>query len=97
MDTVHSPSGKDLLVFLGSTVFIIPVFKRIKLSPILGFLALGFGLQQLDLIQDPESLHLVAELGVLFLLFEMGLELSSNRLRSLFSYAFGLGSLQVRS
>jgi Kef-type K+ transport system membrane component KefB len=38
----------------------------------------------------------LSELGVLFLLFEMGLELSLDRLKSLAKYAFGMGSLQVR-
>lgn len=45
--------------------------------------------------QEAENLHFVAELGVLFLLFEMGLELDSTRLKSLFKYAFGLGFIQV--
>jgi Kef-type K+ transport system membrane component KefB len=39
----------------------------------------------------------LSELGVLFLLFEMGLELSLDRLKSLAKYAFGMGSLQVRA
>lgn len=44
---------------------------------------------------DPADLAALSELGVLFLLFEMGLELSSDRLRALKSYAFGLGTVQV--
>lgn len=46
-------------------------------------------------ISSPKELSDLAELGVLFLLFEMGLELSSDRLRSLSTYAFGLGTVQV--
>ena len=44
---------------------------------------------------DPTDLSNLSELGVLFLLFEMGLELSSDRLRALKTYAFGLGTVQV--
>lgn len=46
-------------------------------------------------ISSPKELSDLAELGVLFLLFEMGLELSTDRLRALSTYAFGLGSAQV--
>jgi Kef-type K+ transport system membrane component KefB len=46
-------------------------------------------------ISSPKELSELAELGVLFLLFEMGLELSSDRLRALSTYAFGLGTAQV--
>lgn len=46
-------------------------------------------------ISSPKELGELAELGVLFLLFEMGLELSSDRLRALRTYAFGLGTVQV--
>lgn len=46
-------------------------------------------------ISSPKELGELAELGVLFLLFEMGLELSSDRLRALRIYAFGLGTVQV--
>jgi Kef-type K+ transport system membrane component KefB len=50
-----------------------------------------------SLIQDKEDVEHLSELGVLFLLFEMGLELSLDRLKSLAKYAFGMGSLQVRA
>lgn len=46
---------------------------------------------------DPETLAQLSELGVLFLLFEMGLELSTDRLRALKVYAFGLGTVQASS
>lgn len=46
-------------------------------------------------ISSPKELSDLAELGVLFLLFEMGLELSTDRLRALSTYAFGLGTTQV--
>ena len=48
-----------------------------------------------SVFDDPVTLGELSELGVLFLLFEMGLELSSDRLQALKKYAFGLGTIQV--
>lgn len=48
------------------------------------------------LLNDREDVERLSQLGVLFLLFEMGLELSLDRLKSLAKFAFGMGSLQVR-
>ncbi|KAG2451237.1 hypothetical protein HYH02_003844 [Chlamydomonas schloesseri] len=89
------PLGLDFLTFLSATVLVIPLFKSLKLSPVLGFLFSGVVLKQLGLFQDLQDTERLAELGVLFLLFEMGLELSLDRLKALAKYAFGLGSLQV--
>ncbi|KAI8466111.1 MAG: Sodium/hydrogen exchanger family-domain-containing protein [Monoraphidium minutum] len=87
--------GFDFLTFLASTVAVVPVCKSLKISPVLGFLGTGLVLQQLGLLNDREDVERLSELGVLFLLFEMGLELSLDRLKSLSKYAFGMGSLQV--
>eukprot|EP00892_Ulva_mutabilis_P002658 jgi/Ulvmu1/12393/UM009_0039.1 len=89
------PLGVDFLKFLAAFVVITPVFKRLNVSPILGFLLAGLLLRQINAISSPKELGELAELGVLFLLFEMGLELSSDRLRALRTYAFGLGTVQV--
>ena len=89
------PLGFDFLTFLAATVAVVPVCKTLKISPVLGFLGTGLVLQQLGLIKDREDMEQLSELGVLFLLFEMGLELSLDRLKSLAKYAFGMGSLQV--
>lgn len=89
------PLGFDFLTFLGATVLVIPLFKRLKISPVLGFLFSGLVLQQLRLLHDLKDVERLSELGVLFLLFEMGLELSLGRLKALAKYAFGMGSLQV--
>ncbi|MEW5307679.1 MAG: hypothetical protein WDW36_010057 [Sanguina aurantia] len=78
-----------------TTVLVIPVFKSLKISPVLGFLFSGLVLQQLGLFQDLAEIEKLSELGVLFLLFEMGLELSLDRLKALAKYAFGMGSLQI--
>mmetsp|Transcript_27448 Transcript_27448/g.69813 ORF Transcript_27448/g.69813 Transcript_27448/m.69813 type:complete len:942 (-) Transcript_27448:1022-3847(-) len=89
------PLGFDLLTFLTSTVVVVPLFKKLKISPVLGFLFSGVVLHQLGLIRDQKDMEALSELGVLFLLFEMGLELSLDRLKALAKYAFGLGTLQV--
>ena len=89
------PLGLDFLTFLAATVLVVPVFKSAKVSPVLGFLFSGLVLGQLGLFRNTEELEKLSELGVLFLLFEMGLELSFDRLRSLAKYAFGLGTVTM--
>lgn len=88
---------EEALEFLAATTIVIPVFRRLNLSPILGFLMAGviLGPHGLRLVKDVEDIRALADCGVLFLLFEMGLELSLDRLRKLRKYAFGLGFVQV--
>ncbi|CAM9820489.1 unnamed protein product, partial [Ectocarpus fasciculatus] len=66
-------------------------------SPVLGFLATGaiLGPSGLSVIKDLNELDTLGELGISFLLFEQGLELSLDRLKALSKYAFGLGTAQV--
>jgi CPA2 family monovalent cation:H+ antiporter-2 len=105
-----SPSEyKDVVLFLATAGVVVPLFRRMKISPILGFLGAGvalgpFGLGALSdtvpwlsyfTIADPAEIGQLAELGVVFLLFMIGLELSWERLRLLRTYVFGLGGLQV--
>lgn len=85
----------DLLLYLSTTVVMVPVCKSLKVSPILGFLLSGFVYSELGIIKDYKDIESLAELGVLFLLFEMGLELTFDRLKTLAKYAFGLGTVQV--
>lgn len=93
----HSEILYDILVFLIAAVVIVPVFRRMRTSPILGYLAAGIivGPHGLAVIRDTEAAHALAEFGVVFLLFMIGLELSVERLRALSRYVFGLGTLQV--
>ena len=93
----HSEVLYDILIFLVSAVVIVPVFRHFRTSPILGYLAAGIivGPYGLALIRDSEAAHTLAEFGVVFLLFMIGLELSVERLRSMSRYVFGLGALQV--
>lgn len=86
----------DALVLLLTTVIIIPVARRFGISPILGFLAAGIilGPNGLALVRDVRTSKALAELGVVFFLFEMGLELSTSKLKSLGADVFGLGTAQ---
>ncbi|TQE02583.1 hypothetical protein C1H46_011817 [Malus baccata] len=87
--------GFDTLTFLAVTVIIVPAFKIIKASPILGFFFAGIVLNQFGLIRNLTDVKVLSEWGILFLLFEMGLELSFSRLKALAKYAFGMGLTQV--
>lgn len=62
--------GLDSLTFLASVVLVVPLFKALKLSPTLGFLAAGVALDSLGLLRNEENVASLSELGVLFLLFE---------------------------
>src|SRR6478735_9833080 len=93
-------SGNDLgqvVALLGAAVVAVPLFKRLGLGSVVGYLAAGiaigpFGLQ---LFRDPQAILSVAEFGVVFLLFVIGLELKPSRLWSLRRDIFGLGVAQV--
>lgn len=85
------------LVLLGAAVVAVPIFKRLGLSSILGYLAAGIviGPNLLAVFTDPAEILHVAELGVVFLLFVIGLELKPSLLWSMRRDIFGLGTLQV--
>ncbi|GLF13588.1 potassium transporter [Pseudomonas aeruginosa] len=92
--------GFDLLpvvVLLGAAVIAVPLFKRLGLGSVLGYLAAGvvigpFGLGFFD---DTHSILQVAELGVVMFLFIIGLEMQPSRLLSIRGDIFGLGFAQV--
>ncbi len=105
-----TPSNyKDLVLFLATAGVIVPLFKRFKISPILGFLGAGvilgpYGLGaaaktvpllSLLTISNQADIAEIAEFGVVFLLFMIGLELSLERLRLLRRLVFGLGGAQT--
>ncbi|KAI0501324.1 hypothetical protein KFK09_016268 [Dendrobium nobile] len=87
--------GLDTLTFLAVTVMVVPAFKLIRASPILGFFSAGVVLNQFGLFRNLTDVKVLSEWGILFLLFEMGLELSLARLKALAKYAFGMGLTQV--
>ena len=92
---MHQPVA-DALALLLATVFVIPLMKQLGTSPILGFLLAGvvMGPNGLGIVKEIGASKALAELGVVFFLFEMGLELSVSRLKSLFKDVFGLGLAQ---
>jgi len=87
----------NILLFLMAAVGVVFVFRRMKASPVLGYLVAGMliGPAMLGLIRDLEEARFLGELGVIVLLFSIGLELPWQRLQSLRKYVFGLGSAQV--
>ncbi len=93
----HSEYLLDIVIFLVAAVIVVPLFQRFRSSPILGYLAAGIiiGPHSFAIIGDTDTAHTLAEFGVVFLLFMIGLELSFGRLKVLGGKVFGLGSLQV--
>ena len=107
----HAGPGayKDLVLFLTTAAVVVPLFRRWKVSPILGFLGAGVllgphGLGALSgelawlrhfTVDNPDEIEQLAEFGVVFLLFMIGLELSWERLRLMRRFVFGLGAAQV--
>ena len=87
----------NLLIILASSLVVIALFRRLQLPPVLGYLCVGLavGPTALDWVNDSEDLPDLAELGVVFLLFSLGLEFSLTKMLALRSVVFGLGSLQV--
>jgi len=92
--------GFDLIptvALLGAAVVAVPIFKRLGLGSVLGYLAAGLviGPYGIGLFTDPASILHVAELGVVMLLFVIGLEMKPSRLWNLRREIFGLGVTQV--
>ena len=90
---VHVPFLSEVIVFLVATVVVVPLARALRLSPILGYLAVGIlaGPSGLGLVENVEEVRAFAELGVVFLLFAVGLELSFERLKTFAPMIFGLG------
>ncbi|MBW8313069.1 MAG: monovalent cation:proton antiporter-2 (CPA2) family protein [Rhizobium sp.] len=86
-----------ILVFLVAAVVAVPLFRRLGLGAILGYLAAGvaIGPDGLKLVPDPEDVLAASEFGVVMLLFIIGLELSPPRLWVMRRQVFGTGGLQV--
>lgn len=86
-----------IVVLLGAAVVAVPLFKRLGLGSVLGYLAAGLviGPFGIGLFSDPQSILHVAELGVVMFLFIIGLEMQPSRLWSMRGEIFGLGLAQV--
>ena len=85
-----------VITLIAAAVFVVAIFKKLNLSPVLGYLVAGavIGDHGLKVVTYNQTSFL-GELGVVFLLFAIGLELSMERLKAMRRYVFGLGSLQV--
>jgi CPA2 family monovalent cation:H+ antiporter-2 len=110
-DSVHieTLNLREVIVFLVAAGVVVPLIRRLGISPVLGFLVVGliigpFGLARFTdvlpwlsyaVIGDLDGVRALAELGVVFLLFMIGLELSIDRLWAMRRLVFGLGGAQV--
>lgn len=94
---MHSTPLPDLVILLAAAVAIVTAFRAMKASPVLGYLVAGaiIGPKGLGVIHDLETTEAIAELGIVFLLFMIGLELSFDRLKAMRKKVFGLGTAQV--
>src|SRR5215212_7583828 len=110
MEGDFSTSGfSDALVILGAAGIVIPAFARIRISPIIGFILIGMlvgpsGLGSLSsvhpwlhyvTISNVHAIEPFAELGIVLLLFSVGLELSFRRLWSMRRLVFGVGAAEL--
>ena len=87
----------DVIILLIAAVIAVPFFQSIRLGAVPGFLIAGVivGHHGLGLISNTEEIHQLAEIGIVFLLFVIGIELKPSRLWQMRRLVFGLGSLQV--
>ncbi|MBP9692859.1 MAG: cation:proton antiporter [Alphaproteobacteria bacterium] len=87
----------NIIVFLIAAVGVVFLFRRLRASPVLGYLVAGMliGPHVLKIVTDPMETHFLGEIGVLFLLFTLGLELPLQRLQSMKKYVLGFGLGQV--
>ena len=104
-----TPGLSDALTILGAAGIVIPAFARLKINPVIGFILVGiiagpFGLGALTdrypwlswvSISDPHGIEPFAELGIVLLLFSIGLELSFRRLISMRRMVFGIGAAEM--
>jgi monovalent cation:H+ antiporter-2, CPA2 family len=104
-----SPALSDALVILGAAGLVIPAFARLRITPVIGFILTGvlvgpFGLgAHTDAapwlywltISDPKGVAPFAELGIILLLFSIGLELSFRRLWSMRAHVLGFGASEL--
>lgn len=91
-------SGLELtLLLLGSAVLGVVAFRMLHLPPMLGYLAVGIliGPHAMGMAENDATTHALAEFGVVFLMFSIGLEFSLSQLRAMRRIVFGLGMAQV--
>jgi CPA2 family monovalent cation:H+ antiporter-2 len=106
---LHESGLSDALVILGAAGIVLPTFARFRISPVIGFILVGMAVGPSGLgamvsqypwlihftISRPESIAPFAELGIILLLFSIGLELSFKRLWSMRKLVFGVGAMEL--
>ncbi|MBC6675441.1 MULTISPECIES: monovalent cation:proton antiporter-2 (CPA2) family protein [Acinetobacter] len=87
----------QITLFLAAALMIVPLAKRLGIATVLGYLFTGIllGPSVFNVVHDPEDIHKLAEYGVIFLMFIIGLELRLQRLWEMRKFIFVMGSLQV--
>jgi len=107
--SINIPAYSDALVVLATAGVVVPLVQRLGISPILGYLVAGAILGPLGLgsfiseipvlywvtVVDAKNVAGIADLGVVFLLFLIGLEMSVERLTTMRRLVLGLGGFQV--
>ncbi|MBJ3783672.1 monovalent cation:proton antiporter-2 (CPA2) family protein [Devosia sediminis] len=93
----HGVDLVPIVALLAAGTIAVPIFKRVGLGSVLGYLAAGLllGPSGFGLISDPASVLATAEMGVVLFLFIIGLEMEPSRLWALRKQIFGLGVIQV--
>lgn len=88
---------RDILILLFASVFVVIIFQEIGLSPALGYVVAGttIGPFGLGIVSSIETTKSIAELGIVFMLFSIGLELTFARLMTIKKYVLGFGGLQI--
>ncbi len=106
---IETLSLREVIVFLVAAGVVVPLGSRLKISPVLGFLIVGLVIGPHGIARfadtlpwlayaaftEPDAVRALAELGIVFLLFMIGLELSIDRLWAMRRLVFGLGGAQV--
>src|SRR6185437_3221620 len=109
MEVLDLSLYKQALIVLGAAAVVVPLFQRLRVSPVLGFMLVGLAVGPFGIgaftarlpwlsavtIDDPAAIEPIAHLGVVLLLFMIGLELSFERLWLMRRLVFGLGTMQV--
>ncbi len=87
----------DVLLLLAATLLVVASLRRLRLPPILGFLTVGIALgpNALGWVEDTETTSVLAEFGIVFMLFTLGLEFSLPRMIAMRNEVFALGTAQV--
>ena len=87
----------QILILLAGSLLVLSLVRRFRLPPILGYLLVGMllGPHSLGLVPNDETVRRLAEIGVVFLVFTLGLEFSLARMVSMKSEVFGIGGLQM--